>query len=71
MDLLLTGEKGMRHCVLIKDFNTFMYDHTLPRGRNHFCHHCLKDFSTEEILKQHIKHYFKTNGKQRIICLKR
>ena len=28
-DLLLVGEKGKRHYVVIKDFNNFMYDHTL------------------------------------------
>ena len=28
VDLLLIGEEGKRHYVLIKDFNTFMYDHT-------------------------------------------
>ena len=32
-DLLLIGEEGKRHYVLIKDFNTFMYNHTLIRGR--------------------------------------
>ena len=26
----------------------------------------MKDFSTEEILKHHVKNYFKINGKQRI-----
>ena len=36
-DLFLTGEDGKRHYVLIKDFNTFMYDYTLHRGRKHFC----------------------------------
>ena len=30
--LLLTGEEGKRHCALVKDFNTFTYDHTLNRG---------------------------------------
>ena len=35
-DLLLIGEEGKRHYVLIKDFNTFMYDHTLHRGKNIF-----------------------------------
>ena len=34
-------EKGKRHYVLTKDFNTFMYDHSLYRGRKHFCC-CLK-----------------------------
>ena len=44
-----------------------MYDHTLHRGKKHFCRYCLQVFSTEEILKRHIKDCFKTNGKQRII----
>ena len=37
IDLLLIGEEGKGHYVLIKDFNTFMYGHTLHRGRKHFC----------------------------------
>ena len=49
VDLSLIGEKGKRHNVLIKNFNTFMYDHTLHRGRKHFCHYCLQAFSTEDI----------------------
>ena len=49
--LSLIGEEGKRHCVLIKDFNTFMYDHSLHCGRKH----CLQALSTEEILKRHIK----------------
>ena len=36
-DLSLIGEEGKRHYVLIKDFNTFKYDHTLHCGRKHFC----------------------------------
>ena len=31
--LLLIGEEGKRHYVLIKDFNTFMYDHTSHCGK--------------------------------------
>ena len=49
IDLLLIGEKGNRHYVLIKDFNTFMYNHTLDRRKKHFCRYCLQAFSTEEI----------------------
>ena len=64
-------EEGKRHYVLIKDFNTFMYDHTLHHGRKHFCCYCLQAFSTEEILKHHIKDCFKVNGKQRIIMPKK
>ena len=55
IDLLLTGEEGKRHYVLIKDFNTFMYDHTLHHRRKHFCSSYLQAFSTEEILKRHIE----------------
>ena len=29
VDLLLIGEEGIRHYALIKDLNTFMYDHTV------------------------------------------
>ena len=32
VDILLKGEEKKRHYALIKDFNTFMYDH--------FCRHC-------------------------------
>ena len=67
INLLLMGEKEKRHYVLIKYFNTFMYDRALHRGRKHFCRYCLQAFSTEKILKHHIKDCFKTNGKQRII----
>ena len=35
VDLLLVGEEK-KHFVLIKDFNRFMYDHSLHRGRKHF-----------------------------------
>ena len=52
------AEKGCkekkRQYVLIKDFNTFVYDHTLQRGRKQFCCcYCLHVFSTKEILKCH------------------
>ena len=60
--LLLTGEK--KHYVLVKNFNTFMYDHTSHRGSKHFCRFCLQFFSTKEILKRHIKDCFEFNGKQ-------
>ena len=59
-----TGEK--KYYVLIKDFNTFMYDHTLHRGRKHFCCYCLQVFKTADTLKCDIKNCFKINGKQRI-----
>ena len=48
-----------------------MYDHILHRGRKSLCCRCLQAFSTEEILKHHIKDCFKTNGKQGIEGLKK
>ena len=36
IDLLLIGEEGKRHYALIKDFNTFIYDHALHHGKKHF-----------------------------------
>ena len=43
-----------------------MYDHTLHRGRKHFCRYFLKAFSTKETSKYHIKNCFKINYRQRI-----
>ena len=43
-----------------------MYDHTLHRGRKHFCRYCLQAFSTEEIFKRHFKDCLKNKGKQMI-----
>ena len=71
LDLLLIGEEGKRHYILIKDFNTFMYDHTLHRRRKHFCRYCSQAFNTEEIIKRHINNCFKINGKQRFIMPKK
>ena len=36
VDLLLIGKEGKRNYFLIKDFNIFMYDHILHRGKNIF-----------------------------------
>ena len=64
--VLLIGEGEKKHCVLIKEFNTFMYDRTLHHRRKHFCHYYLQAFTTAEKLKCHIKDCFKSNGKQTI-----
>ena len=48
-----------------------MYDHTLHRGRKHFCRYCLQAFSTAEILKSNYSNCFKINGKQLIKMLKK
>ena len=59
------------HYVLIKYFNTFMYNHNLHCSKKRFCHYCLQALSTQEILKRYIKDCFKINGKQKIIMLKK
>ena len=48
-----------------------MYDHTLHQGKKHFCRYWLQALSTEETLKRHIKDFFKTNDKQRLIIPKK
>ena len=71
VDLSLIGEREKNHYVLIKDFNTFKYDHTVHGGRKHFRCNCLHAFFTEEVLKRHIKDCLKPNGKQAIKMPKR
>ena len=71
VDLLLIREEDKRYYVVVKDFNTFMYVHTLHRERKHFCRCCLQAFSTEEILKFHTKYCFKLMVNKGLTCLKR
>ena len=40
VDLLLIGEVGKRHYVLIKYFDTYMFYHTPHREKKHFCRYC-------------------------------
>ena len=63
--LVLIEVKENRHYVVIKKFNTFMYDHTLHCRKKHFWRYSLQTFSTEEILKCHIKDCFEINSKQK------
>ena len=65
--LLLIQENGNKDNFLMKEFNIFMYDHTLHCDKKHFCRYFLQAFSTEGILKRHIKDCFKINGKQKIM----
>ena len=44
-----------------------MYNDTLHHRKTHFCCYCLQAFSTEEILKCHIKECYKMNDQQKII----
>ena len=63
---LLLIKEGSRHYALINCFNIFSYDHTLHRGRKNLCCRCLQAIIAEEILKRHVKDYFKILDKQRI-----
>ena len=33
---MLIEEEGKKYYALVKDFNTFMFDHRLHRGKKHF-----------------------------------
>ena len=62
----MIGKGEKKHYVLIKDFNIFVYGHTLHRPRNNFFRYCLEAFRIAESLKCHIKDCFDINDKQRI-----
>ena len=66
----MIGEEDKRHYVLIKDFNSSMYDHSLRRGKESFCRYNLQAFNTKEILKRHSKDCFKINDKKMTIMSK-
>ena len=67
----MIGEEVKRHYVLIKDFNNFIYDHTLHCRKKDFRRYCLQAFRMEEILKHDIEYRFMINDKQIIIMLKK
>ena len=66
MNLLLITKNEKKHYVLIKDFNSFMYNQSKHKERKHFCMHCLQCFSSERILANHIKNCLTINGNQAI-----
>ena len=47
MNLLLITKNEKKHYVLIKDFNSFMYNQSKHKERKHFCMYCLQCFSSE------------------------
>ena len=66
MNLLLITKDEKKHYVLIKDFNTFMYNQSKHKEKKHFCMYCLQCFSSIEILDAHRKDCIVINGKQAI-----
>ena len=66
MNLLLITENENKHYVLIKDFNSFMYNQTKHKERKHFCMHCLQCFSSERVLSTHKDNCIQVNGTQAV-----
>ena len=66
VELIIDRRRRKKHSVLFNDFNRFMYDYSLHRGRKHFCRYSLHAFITEEILNRHSKNHCKIDGKQTI-----
>ena len=66
MNLLLITKDEKKHYVLIKDFNSFMYNQSKHKERKHFCMNCLQCFSSKEVLYAHRKDCIVINGKQAI-----
>ena len=69
MNLLLITKDEMKHYVLIKDFNAFMYNQSKHKERKHFCMYCLQCFSSERILANHVNNSLTINGAQAINML--
>ena len=66
MNLLLITKDKKRHYVLIRDFNTFIYNQSKHKNKKHFCMYCLQCFSSERILANHVNNCLTINGKQAI-----
>ena len=66
MNLLLITKDEMKHYVLIKDFDTFMYNQSKHKERKHFCMYCLQCFSSERVLANHVNNCLTINGVQAI-----
>ena len=62
LDLLLINN----HYVLIKGFNTLMFNKTKSKNKKWFCKSCLHFFSSKKILNDHGKDCLLINGGQRI-----
>ena len=66
MNLLLITEDDKKHYVIIKDFNSFMYNQTKHKESKHFCMHCLQCFSSERVLNNHKDNCIQVNGIQAV-----
>ena len=64
MKLLLITKDEKKHYVLIKEFDTFMYNQS--KKKKHFCMYYLQCFSSESILVKHTNNCLTINGNQAI-----
>ena len=62
LDLLLINN----HYVLIKDFNSLMFNKTKHKGKKWFCESCLQCFSTEIVLNKHKEDCLLINNGQNV-----
>ena len=67
LNVLLITEGEKKHYWLIKDLNRMMYNKTKHRERKHFCMHCLRCLSAEEVFSKHKTNCMVIYGE----CLKR
>ena len=66
MNLLLITKDEKKHYILIKDFNTLMYNQSKHKERKHFYMYCLQCFSSERVLANHVNNCLTINGAQAI-----
>ena len=66
MNLVLITKDEKKHYILIKNFNSFMYNQTKHRNKKHFCMYCPQCFSSERILANHVNNCLTINGTQAI-----
>ena len=66
MDLLYIAEGKNSHYVLIKNFNSLMYNFTKHKDTKHFCKRCLHCVSSKNLLERHKGDCFLINGTQAI-----
>ena len=64
MNLLLITKDEKKHYILIKDFNTFMYNQLKHKERKHFCMYCLQCFSSERVSVKYANNCLTINGAQ-------
>ena len=66
LNLLLITKDEKKHSVLIKDFNSLMFNKTKHKEKKYFCMHCLQCFSSKDILTKRKTNCMVINAEQAI-----